>query len=72
MRLARVLALLSGSLLLCFLPACGASTQPDSAPKPMPGFQLVDVNPASATYQRTLSPGYFKGQVSAWYFGHST
>ncbi len=44
----------------------------DAAPVLMPEFQLVDANPSSATYQQTLSPSYFRGQVSAWYFGHST
>ncbi len=38
----------------------------------MPEFGLVDENATSATYQQTLSPSYFKGQVSAWYFGHAT
>lgn len=58
-------------LLLGLVSACGNS-QPSPAPKLMPQFQLVDVNSASATYQQKLSPSYFKGQVSAWYFGHAT
>ena len=50
----------------------GDAGDTDAAPALMPQFNLVDVNPDSATYQQTLSPSYFKGQVSAWYFGHAT
>jgi hypothetical protein len=35
-------------------------------------FQLVDVNPNSATHNQTISPRDYLGQVSAWYFGHAT
>ena len=35
-------------------------------------FALLDVNPTSATYNQTVSPRDYLGQVSAWYFGHST
>lgn len=38
----------------------------------VPGFSLVDVNPASTTYNQPVSPGDYLGKVSAWYFGHST
>jgi hypothetical protein len=37
-----------------------------------PDFQLVDVNATSPTYNETVSPRDFLGQVSAWYFGHAT
>lgn len=37
-----------------------------------PEFSLEDQNPNSATVGQSLSPSYFRGQVSAWYFGHST
>ncbi len=35
-------------------------------------FALLDVNPTSATFNQTVSPRDYLGQVSAWYFGHST
>ena len=35
-------------------------------------FALLDVNLTSATYNQTVSPRDYLGQVSAWYFGHST
>ena len=35
-------------------------------------FALTDVNPNSATYNQQVSPRDFLGEVSAWYFGHST
>lgn len=44
----------------------------DAPAGPVPDFSLVDENPTSASYQQTISPGLFKGQISAWYFGHST
>lgn len=37
-----------------------------------PEFSLEDQNPNSATAGQSLAPSYFRGQVSAWYFGHST
>ncbi len=36
------------------------------------GFSMVDVNPDSARFQEKVSPRDYLGQVSAWYFGHST
>jgi hypothetical protein len=38
----------------------------------VPDFTLMDVNTNSATYQQSVSPRDFMGQVSGWYFGHST
>lgn len=38
----------------------------------VPGFALTDVNPNSATHDSTISPRDYLGDVSAWYFGHST
>ncbi len=35
-------------------------------------FSLPDVNTASTTYDQDLGPHDFEGQVSGWYFGHST
>ncbi len=71
MRCARAFVLLSGLLLLSLVTACGSGAPPVVRMK-MPEFQLQDVNPASATYQQKVSPSYFKGQISAWYFGHAT
>ena len=37
-----------------------------------PEFALVDTNPSSSEFGRTLSPRDYLGKVSAYYFGHST
>lgn len=39
---------------------------------PKPDFGLVDTNPNAFTFGQTISPRDYTGQVSAWYFGHST
>ncbi len=39
---------------------------------PAPDFQLEDVNATSPTFGQTVSPRDLLGQVSAWYFTHST
>ncbi|MEI8255805.1 MAG: hypothetical protein WCJ30_09045 [Deltaproteobacteria bacterium] len=49
-----------------------AADVPDVASGPMPDFTLPDVNPNSATFGTSASPRDHLGQVSAWYFGHST
>jgi hypothetical protein len=59
------------------LAGCGSSTEPAPAnPIPVgalvPNFGLLDVNPASPTAGRVVSPRDFEKRVSAWYFGHST
>jgi hypothetical protein len=46
----------------------GALVPPDAKPD----FSLTDVNPASDTSGRKVSPRDLQGAVSAWYFGHST
>ena len=33
-------------------------------------YSLIDINPNSATYGETLSPGYFENQITLHYFGH--
>jgi len=38
----------------------------------VPNFALLDLNPASATYQQTVSPRDYLGSVSVWFFGYST
>ncbi len=35
-------------------------------------FAAGDVNPDSARFQEEVTPRDYLGQVSAWYFGHST
>lgn len=44
----------------------------DSIGEIVPDFQLVDVNPNSATYETLVSPRDFTGQAGAYYFVHST
>jgi hypothetical protein len=36
-----------------------------------PDFALEDLNPASPTFGEAIGPSYFRGEASAWYFGHS-
>lgn len=38
----------------------------------VPDFRLMDLNPASTTAGKYVSPRDMLGKVSAWYFGHST
>ncbi len=35
-------------------------------------FSFLDVTPTSPTFNQNVSPRDYLGQVSAWYFGHST
>ena len=37
----------------------------------LPDFSLVDVNSTSSTFNQSVSPRDYLGEVSAWYFGHS-
>ena len=48
-----------------------------ATPPPVTGsvvadFHLPDVNPNSTTHGEMVSPRDHVGQISAWYFGHST
>lgn len=52
--------------------AAGASADASDVVTIAPDFGLVDLNPSSAHYQATVSPRDYLGQVSAYYFGHST
>jgi len=36
------------------------------------GFELVDVNETSATFDTPVSPRDYLQRVSGWYFGHAT
>ena len=59
---------------LALLAGCGRDRR--DAVRPIdgqaPDFSLTDVNPNSATWSRVVSPRQHLGQISAWYFGHST
>jgi len=37
-----------------------------------PDFSVIDINPGSPRYDEMVSPRNYVGQISAWYFGHST
>lgn len=53
--------------------ASDAADGADAFPGPVvPDFKLVDENPNSPHYKQNVSPRDYLGQVSAWYFGHST
>ncbi len=53
-----------------------ADAEPTATPEPggeaLPDFSVADVNADSPRYQAVVSPRDYLGQVSAWYFGHST
>lgn len=55
------------------LSACGSE---DATAKQQsglaPDFHLTDVNTASKRYDQSVSPRDYLGQISVWYFGHST
>lgn len=38
----------------------------------VPDFSLADVNPQSASHNDNISPRDFVGDVSGWYFIHTT
>ncbi|MGD2111349.1 MAG: hypothetical protein PVI86_18380 [Phycisphaerae bacterium] len=50
-------------------PDDGALTVGEDA---LPEFMVPDVNAASARFSQDVSPRDYLGEVSAWYFGHST
>ena len=39
---------------------------------PSDGWALEDVNSSSPSFGEVISPSDLRGQVSVWYFGHST
>ncbi len=58
---------------LLVLTACGGgAANAPVADGPVPEFGLQDVNATSQRLGQTVSPRDYLGQVSAWYFGHST
>ncbi|MDM7913803.1 MAG: hypothetical protein ACE15D_16985 [Candidatus Eisenbacteria bacterium] len=38
----------------------------------VPDFTLLDQNPNSASYQDSISPREYGGEISCWYFGSAT
>jgi hypothetical protein len=50
----------------------GCTNSDDLIYTELSNFFLVDVNSNSDTYLEAVSPAAFRGQASAWYFGHST
>ena len=35
---------------------------------PMADFSLTDINPTSSTYDQSVSPRQYQGEISGWYF----
>ena len=69
--------LVSGALaaaVVTLLLGCDFRTngEPLVAPDAAMDFALLDVNATSPSAGREVSPRDYLGQVSAWYFGHST
>ncbi len=58
--------LLAAALLLAAAPM---PVEALDANTPVPDFKLVDVNPNSPRYGRTISPRDYRLQISAYYFG---
>ena len=48
------------------------SDTPQVAADALDDFALPDVNPMSTSFQDSVSPRDYLGDVTAWYFGHST
>ncbi len=51
--------------------ASSAASAGEGEAAAMPDFTLTDVNPASSTGNRPVSPRDYLEQVSGWYFGHA-
>lgn len=50
----------------------GSAGTPELSDEALPDFSLADVNLNSLRYREAVSPRDYLGQISAWYFGHST
>ena len=76
----RLSGLLASSCTAALLLACapqpgdtgGKGVQDANFSGPAPDWSLVDVNATSPTFDEVVSPSDLRGQVSVWYFGHST
>lgn len=62
------------TLLLALLTGCTAAKGTDSGFEPglVANFSLPDQNPTSARSGQAISPRDYLGDVSGWYFIHST
>ncbi len=66
---------LSTLLLAAALAGCDSATSvvdPGPVGRTVSDFSLQDVNPTSPHSGALVSPRDYLGQISAWYFGHST
>lgn len=67
------LLVVAGSPIGCnTTPPAGSAAAPEPNDEALPEFSLADVNANSSRYEEAVSPRDYLGQVSAWYFGHST
>ena len=68
--------ILTPMLAAMFLMLFGCGADKIAGPQPgagaVPDFSLADLNPASRTNGKDVSPRQYLGKISAWYFGHST
>jgi len=51
--------------------ACAAPAGDVGVGDVAPDFRLVDKNTASDFVGQELGPSFFRGEASAWYFGHA-
>ena len=66
-------SLAAAAVVCMLLLGCTSSDDtPTAAIDAVVDFALIDVNDTSLTSGLTVSPRDYLGQVSAWYFGHST
>mgnify|MGYP003572210742 FL=1 len=68
----RLLRISVGSLAAMFILVACSSGNGNGEPTLVPDFELLDVNPASPTYDTLVSPRDEIGHVSGWYFGAAT
>lgn len=53
------------------LTGCPTDTHFDTG-EVLPDLALEDVNPGSPSYGSFVASSFFRGQASAWYFGHAS
>jgi hypothetical protein len=59
-------------LLIGAVPACPDASTTIISPDAVPAVALLDVNPDSDSFDRSVSPRHHLGHVTAWYFGSAT
>ena len=64
--------LLHGGDVVASVAAAEVADEGEGEGLPVYDFSLVDLNVNSATFNQSVSPRDYKGQVSAWYFGSAT